>query len=137
MSTDAKFQLTNYFFNKLELNFEKDIPKNINVNFDVRGEYLSENNLFDIHLKFTAFPKEDREDIFITVNCVGNFKFENVNSIDEIPPYFYANAIAILFPYLRSSVSILTVQANVTALVLPTLNLIELGEPLRINTIVK
>lgn len=134
MTTPAKFQLSNYFFNKFELNFQKDTPKDVNVNFDVRGEYNAEKNLFDIHLLFTAFPKTSREDNFIKVNCIGTFQLQNVNKIDEIPEYFYSNAIAILFPYLRSSVSILTVQANITALVLPTFNLTELGEPLRNNT---
>ncbi|WP_343695471.1 protein-export chaperone SecB [Flavobacterium sp.] len=135
-TTPAKFQLTNYFFNKFELNFQKDTPKDVNVNFDVRGEYNESQNLFDIHLAFTAFPKTDREDNFIKVNCIGTFQLQDVNSLSEIPPYFYSNAIAILFPYLRSGVSILTVQANITALVLPTFNLVELGEPLRNNTTV-
>jgi preprotein translocase subunit SecB len=135
MSTPAKFQLTNYFFNKFELNFQKDTPKDVNVNFDVRGEYNAEQSLFDIHLTFTAFPKIERENNFIRVNCIGTFKLENVSTITEIPDYFYPNAIAILFPYLRSGVSILTVQANIAALVLPTFNLVDLGEPLRINTV--
>lgn len=136
MSTSpAKFQLANYFFNKFELNFQKETPKDVNINFDVKGEYNAKKNLFDIHLMFTAFPKADRENNFIKVNCIGTFQLQNINGITEIPEYFYSNAIAILFPYLRSSVSIMTVQANITTLVLPTLNLTELGEPLRSNTI--
>lgn len=137
MSTNAKFQLTNYFFDKIELNFENEIPKDINVNFDVKGVYKTEENLYDLNLTFSAFPRENKKNIFIKINCIGSFTFENVKSIDEIPPYFYTNAIAILFPYLRSSVSILSVQANIAPVVLPTYNLVELGEPLRTNTTVK
>ena len=137
MSTIASFQLTNYLFNKIELNFENQTPKDVNVNFDVSGIYKPQQNQYDLNLTFTAFPAEDRDDIFITINCIGIFTLENVNSIDEVPPYFYTNAIAILFPYIRSSVSILSIQANIPALVLPTYNLTDLEKPLRTNTTVK
>lgn len=133
----AKFQLTNYFFNKLELNFDQQTPTDININFDVKGEFDTSNSLFDLHFNFTAFPESEKTNVFINVNCVGTFKIEDVNSLEDIPSYFYPNAIAILFPYLRSSVSILTVQANIKAMVLPTYNLTDLGEPLRTNTTVK
>lgn len=137
MSTIAKFQLTNYFFNKIELNFENEIPNDVDVNFDVKGKYKVSENLYKLYLTFTAFPSENKDNKFIKISCIGNFKLENVNSLDEFPPYFYTNSIAILFPYLRSSVSILTVQANIPALVLPTYNLSELEKPLRTNTIIE
>ena len=53
---------------------------------------------------------------------------------NDIPGFFYPNSIAILFPYIRAFVSTLTLQANVTPIVLPTLNLTNLQEKLKKNT---
>ena len=70
------------------------------------------------------------------VNCVAWFEFQDVERIEDIPDYFYANSIAILFPYVRAFVSTLTLQANVPPMVLPTLNLFPLQKILQENTIV-
>jgi len=74
---------------------------------------------------------------FINVRCNGVFKFTNVSSLEEIPSYFYRNSVAILFPYLRAYISIITNQANTPPLVLPTMNLVSLEKPLKENTIIK
>lgn len=42
----------------------------------------------------------------------------NIHSLDDIPEYFYANSIAILFPYIRVFVSTVTLQANIKPIVL-------------------
>jgi preprotein translocase subunit SecB len=73
----------------------------------------------------------------VEVECVGFFSFENVNSFDEIPDFFYRNCIAILFPFVRAYISMITVQANVPGIMLPTLNLTSLEAALKQNTIQK
>ena len=136
MNNKATFQLTNYFFKKIDLDFETEIPKNIDVNFDVSGIFKTQEKSFVLNLTFTAFsPEVDTK--FITINCIATYLFENVENYEDIPTYFYTNSIAILFPYIRSSVSILTIQANIPALVLPTYNLLELEKPLRQNTTIE
>ena len=65
---------------------------------------------------------------------MGTFDFENVNKIEDIPSFFYRNSIAILFPYVRAYISLVTNQANIPALVLPTMNLVSLEKPLKENT---
>lgn len=54
--------------------------------------------------------------------------------LKDIPDFFYANSIAIIFPYIRAFVSTLTLQANIPPIVLPTLNLSQLRTILRDNT---
>ena len=77
------------------------------------------------------------ENPFISVQCKGAFKFENVTTLEEIPDYFYRNCIAILFPYVRAYVSLVTTQANVPGVILPTLNLSNLEDDLKKNTFQK
>ena len=137
MSQRAAFQLETYIFNDIKLFFEDQKPKDISVFFHPKGEFDSENKTFDLTLVFHAADNENNDNPFITVNCVGTFKFEGVNTIEEIPSFFYKNAIAILFPYIRGFVSSLTALANITPLILPTYNLGELEGPLRESTVTK
>ena len=68
------------------------------------------------------------------INCKGLFDFKNVETIEDIPDFFYKNSIAILFPYVRAYISLVTTQANVPGILLPTYNLSNLEEKLRNNT---
>lgn len=66
-----------------------------------------------------------------------SFQFsEDVIDIEDIPTYFYANSIAIVFPYLRAFISSLTIQANLKPMILPTMNLTSLSSPLKENVTV-
>lgn len=82
---------------------------------------------------FQAFRKIDGQP-FINILCKACFVFKEPVAFEEIPNYFYLNSIAILFPYIRAFVSIITLQANINALVLPTMNLASLQETLKENT---
>lgn len=71
------------------------------------------------------------------LNVLQTSDFENVSSFDEIPTYFYRNAIAIIFPYVRAFISTVTLQSNIPPVILPTMNLSSLESPLKENTIKK
>jgi len=70
----------------------------------------------------------------IEVLVEAKFSFRDVDRLEDIPDYFYPNAIAILFPYVRAFVSTLTLQANMPALVIPTMNLTALKDDFKNNT---
>ncbi|WP_264509972.1 protein-export chaperone SecB [Flavobacterium sp. N1719] len=133
MNNPASFQLDDYIFNNILLRFEKELPKDINIDIVPSGVFNVDNSLFDLTFEFVAFGI-DREKPFIKINCIGSFVFQNIKTINEIPEYFYRNAMALLFPYLRAFISVLTLQANIPPLVLPTYNLSQLEKPLRENT---
>jgi preprotein translocase subunit SecB len=62
------------------------------------------------------------------------FSFTGVEKLEDIPDFFYRNALAIVFPYIRSFVSTLTLQSNSKLIILPTMNLSKLEKPLREKT---
>lgn len=72
----------------------------------------------------------------ISVNCQAEFMFESARTLEDIPDYFYANSIAILFPYVRAFVSTVSLQANIPPIIIPTLNLSPLKDYLKANTII-
>lgn len=130
----ASFQLSNYQFTEVNLNTLFIRNNDINVSFDVNGKFSTKTNDFELKFKVSA-NSESEEAKFITVMCVANFSFQNLETFEDIPDFFYQNAIAILFPYVRAYISIITSQANLKAVILPTLNLSELSIPLKKNTI--
>lgn len=135
MSQRATFQLDNFIFNEVKLSVNEVKPKEINVDFMPEGVFYLLEKTFDLKLNFIAFESGERENPFIKISCIGTFSFENVDSVEDIPSFFYRNAIAILFPYIRAFISSLTAQANITPMILPTYNLGELEAPLRDKTI--
>lgn len=70
----------------------------------------------------------------VEVSYIAIFSFENKVMPNEIPDYFYANSLAIIFPYIRAFVSTITLQSNMHPIVLPTVNLMGLSEKLKRNT---
>lgn len=131
----ASFGLSNYKFSKVELDTSFIKNRDINVSFDVAGKFYIEKENSHFELKFEVTAKSGNEESkFITVICEADFEFQHVRSLEEIPDFFYQNCIAILFPYVRAYISIITSQANVDSVILPTLNLSQLSIPLKENT---
>jgi len=132
----AAFSFKNYQFDRVQIDLNNHHNQDLSVSFDTKGTYLSENQNFE--LRFVVKVANNREDEpFVEISCKGIFKFENNTSFEEIPDFFYRNSIAILFPYVRAYLSLVTTQANVPGIILPTLNLSNLETELKKNTIQK
>lgn len=108
--------------------------KKLKVGFKPKGEYSEKKGLFTITLEFITYD-EDESNMIFKLTSVAVFKFEQPISIENIPDFFYKNSIAIMFPYVRAFISTLTLQANTKLLNLGLMNLSNLEEPLRENTV--
>ena len=71
-----------------------------------------------VDLKFEIFEKDDKYPFHMVVSIRGFFTIENNDEGINFEP----NAIAILYPYIRAIVSTYTANANVSSLILPTIN---------------
>ena len=134
----AAFSLEDYSFIEVYLNISKTTTEKsstIDLDFIPSGEFSRKENKYILYIEFLAFDeKYDKKEAFIKTKLVANFKFKEVNNIEDIPTYFYRNSIAIVFPYIRAFVSNLSLQANAGSLILPTLNLGMLEDTLKKNT---
>lgn len=133
----ASFSIINYQFDKVSIDLSNHKNSNLSTSFDTNGIFITEDSIYELTFVVKVFNQEDRENPFVSVRCKGVFKFENVSTLDEIPDFFYKNSIAILFPYVRAYISLVTTQANVPGIILPTYNLSNLEEGLRKNTSIK
>lgn len=129
MVTNAAFSLEHYLFDKVYINLENYNTNEYQIDFIPSGVFNKKDKTYILNFGFTA-TCEGIIDSFVSINCVGTFKFNEINDLAEIPPYFYRNSIAILFPFLRGFLSMVTIQANVPPILLPTMNLTSLEKPL-------
>lgn len=131
---NAAFSIINYQFDKVSLDATNLKSDDLKLSFDTSGVFNNETSTYELVFLTKVFNDDDIDNAFLSIQCKGTFKFEEVASFEEIPDFFYRNSIAILFPYVRAYVSLITTQANVKGIILPTLNLSHLEEDLRKNT---
>ena len=130
----AAFSIVTYRFVNVNICLSNHKSNEILLDFETKGVFIEHDSLYELTFTVKAFNENNIENPFVNVECNGIFKFENVTSFEEIPDFFYRNCIAILFPFVRAYVSIITIQANVPGIMLPTLNLTMLESTLRQNT---
>ena len=130
----AAFRLDNYIFDRVSLDLSNLKPETtFNIDFIPSGKFFADKDQYELTFVFAANQAETNEPV-VNVRCVAQFSFRDLDDDKNIPVYFYTNAIAILFPYVRAMVSTLTLQANATPMVLPTLNLSDLKDVLKEHT---
>lgn len=83
------------------------------------------NNEYALILGIQIKSTEDDANLPFDIEVVieGNFILENVENHEKT---MKINATAIMFPYLRSTLSMLTTLMNINPVVLPTINLIKM-----------
>lgn len=106
----------------------------LHIKFNPSGRYIQKERKFELTVEFRAYRKGNKSKPIIKVTSIGIFKFREKISSNDIPDYFYANALAIMFPYIRAFISTLTLQANIRLIRLDLLNLSRLKQPLMDNT---
>lgn len=131
------FQFEKYQFEKAFLDFASiHTDKNlISIDFDPSGIYKQAEQVYSLTLKIDVFSEyEEEKKLFVSATVIATFKFNGNIEFKTIPDFFYPNSIAIIYPYIRSFVSTLTLQANIKPLILPTFNLSSLQNKLRNST---
>jgi len=113
--------------------------ESIDVDFETSGEFFTEKSTFSLKMTFRAFGEETGlENSFVSVTLNAIFDFHNVSNYKEIPEHFYDNSIAMVYPYIRAFLTSIVFQANLKRkFILPTMNLVGVGDQLKANTSVK
>jgi len=123
------FRLKSYKIEELRLNNKFEGEEFGNVSFDVHGTLDVRKKILTVNLEFLDVSDDKKERIFLELS--GEFEFKDTISIEMIPDYFWANSLGILYPYLRSFVSLVTMNSSENTVILPLLNLSSLGPILK------
>ncbi len=103
------------------------IPENSAVNFDVGvgGSKVGEN--YNVELDSTLkLVKEDKEVLRLKSKFVGFFSAVKGEENMDIDEYVKNNAPALMFPYIREHISVITAKSGINPIFLPPINLVAL-----------
>ena len=133
MAEESSFQFEGFFISKssFQLNKDSENPE-LSVDFSPSGRLDMNSGIF--HLNMGVIISDPSEIVKIEIEATGIFKFDNFQE-EELKPYLYQNAPAILFPYIRAYISSLTTLSGIQPIVLPTFNLSDLKDELEKNIV--
>lgn len=125
-SKESIVKLKNLAIEKIffKRNIEKNISNNLKVSFSVEYSELKE----DEQVKLTArISAEDRDALELEITICGLF---TIQEDDEALKRELAekNTLSIMFPYLRSQITLVTTQPDFKPIVLPAININALVE---------
>lgn len=115
----------------------KPIKKNDQPNIDIipSGRLIREQKLFQLVLDVKVATVSNR--FSAEIRAVGLFHFPDDAEEITLGNFFLINAPAILFPYVRAYITSLTALSGLGSETIPTLNLTNLSDTLKNNTIEK
>lgn len=121
-STISSLKFNNYIVNevKFKSNRIQDDKKSWRLTFDITNstKVNEKRDKMEIVLKVNVFKEEEKAPFNMEVEVSGFFELEGEDDIVR----YEANAIAIMYPYLRAIVSTYTSSANVPPVILPAIN---------------
>ena len=97
----ASFAITDYKFDEVSLDLKNQTSDDLQISFEPSGVLNVIEKDYILNFK-TIVSTNDAIGHFISVNCNSKFSFEELNNEEDVPDFFYRNAIAILFPYVRA-----------------------------------
>src|SRR5690554_2475366 len=129
---DSKFQFKGFAIKKsLFERKDGDPSTKFDLDFSPKGFVNRKKSHFQLQL---GVKITDENKIFIiNIQAVADFFFNSEIESKQLNSFFYVNAPAILFPYIRAYISALTTLSGLKPLTLPTLNLTNLGKELEEN----
>jgi preprotein translocase subunit SecB len=107
----------------------------VKIGFFPSGKYHLTDSKYELKLKVLAHNIDNEDKPIFKLTAIGIFEFNPPKTpLENIPDYFYKNAIAIMFPYIRAFIFTMTAQSNTKTLKLGLMNLSNLEKPLKDNT---
>ena len=123
----ASLKLEHMFFSKIECFREEDFQKTdytIQFNREIKK---SEENPQKYRVALEANIKDKNGRMELNIEIVGIFTSDyDEQDVDLIKSIIQDNTTAILFPYLRSQISLVTTQPEISPIMLPPMNIAEM-----------
>lgn len=125
----SPFKFNGYLVKHSEINLSENIPDGEELKIDIEPSGVKREKDFTLTLRIHLYDKGGLIDVKAEV--LGYFTLKNEEA--DVPKFLTLNAPAILFPYVRAYVSLLTSLSGKGTINLPTLNLSGLADKLKEN----
>lgn len=127
MQAKSCLSLENYIVKTMKFSINENFDFGTDATITLNPEFTRNINKIDddtvlVNLIFCIDNKNADMPFDMEVNIEGVFRLENWEQ-PEMLPLIRSNSVAILFPYLRSVVTMLTANANISPYVLPVMNI--------------
>ncbi|MDR3600226.1 MAG: protein-export chaperone SecB [Desulfosporosinus sp.] len=117
-----EFRLNDNFYPKEKSKIELDMDFDIDIGID-RQENIA---VISLRCLINKEYESMNQPLFLDIIIQSLFSFESGLQDENLYNLLNTNAVAIVFPYLRSVISTVTVNCGVPPVILPTLNIVEL-----------
>ena len=109
--------MENFYFSRCSIERGPSIEGGkLNVNLTKRIEHIGDHK-YDIELSLTI----DNDDLHLVIIAKAHFIYGG-DDFSREETIVHTNTIAIMYPYVRSQVSLMTAQPGMTPIVLPPIN---------------
>lgn len=121
------YRITNIEYTTFETQEELNAFKDENGTISATVGTTEDNKEARIVISTTILKSDEEQMDFkkVTLEITGYFK---INTDENVQEYLRVNGTAILFPYLRTFISVITSLDNSDAIVIPTINTNSFGE---------
>lgn len=121
MDTNSVLQMLDLFFSSISFKQKKEktgeLKLSINHSID-RQKNNNDDSLFRVIITTTI--EDDQKQLQLKVETVGIFKIMDTTLDDETKQTLISlNTVAIMFPYIRSEIAILTAQPGIVPIQIP------------------
>jgi preprotein translocase subunit SecB len=112
-----------------------EIGHSYNIQFNIKATHYIKQNKYKLFV--TTEINDSNGCLTINIDCTGSFSFNPECEEKILKNFFYVNAPAILFPYIRAYISTISVLSGYSVpITIPTINFSSLTSNLEKNTIV-
>lgn len=117
----SELKMDNFYFAECSISRTSSIESgSLNIELDKEIEELDKaSNYYCVKLTLTI--GKESGDLSVKVVAIATFSMDNQDA-DLVRSIMNTNAVAIMFPFIRSQVSLLTTQPGLTPIVLPPIN---------------
>lgn len=128
-NNECKLQMIDLYFSKYEFKQERGKEsQEYNTSFQIEYAINSEDET-KVKVTIDTIVANEPNSIVLNLQTVGIFKIDKVNTDETTYDHLIkANTVAIIFPFIRSQISLLTSQPGMMPIMLPPININALVE---------
>ena len=108
-----------FYFSECSITREPNV-QNGSLSMDLTKE-ISEQENGSYHIKLTLDVTKSGDDLHVRVVANAIFSMDN-DDVELVRSLMEVNTVAIMFPFIRSQVSLLTTQPGMTPIIIPPIN---------------
>lgn len=125
----SNLKITNSEFNCISNNFNTklsiQIIKEITQDLHPKDEILNDKDELSHNVKLITTISSENKEIYVSVTCSAIFSIPNKLDLSKntITQLIEKNSIAIMFPYVRSYITLITSVPNMNPIIIPPINI--------------